>query len=54
MALTIYTNSEEDKLIEDAKIKAIREKTSVSVATKQLLRMWVEGKIKLNGNGRTK
>ena len=49
MALTIYTKDEDEKLIEAIKIKAIKEKTSVSETALQLLKMWVDGKIKLNG-----
>ena len=50
MALTLYTKPEDDKLIEDVKIKALREKLSVSEITLQLLKKWVDGDIKIDQN----
>lgn len=54
MALTLYTKPEDDKLIEDVKIKALKEKLSVSEITLQLLKRWVDGDIKINNDGGAK
>lgn len=48
MALTLYTKPENDKLIEDIKIKALKEKLSVSEVTLQLLQKWVKGEIQID------
>jgi hypothetical protein len=48
MALSLYTRPQDDKLIEELKIKTLREKTSISDVTMKLLRMWLNGEIKLD------
>jgi hypothetical protein len=53
MALTLYTKPENEKLIEDIKIKALKEKLSVSEVTLQLLQRWVKGDIKLDNHNRS-
>ena len=47
MALTLYTKSSDEKLIERVKLKVLREKSSVSEVTLKLLRLWVDNKIKI-------
>lgn len=41
-----------EKIIEEAKIKAIRSKISLSEAVIQLLDKWAKGEIELNGGGK--
>jgi hypothetical protein len=50
MPLTLYTKPGDDKLIEDVKIKAVKEKLSVSEVALRLLKMWVRGEIKINSD----
>ena len=48
MALSLYTRPQDDKIIEDLKIKSLKEKTSISDVTMKLLKMWLKGEIKLD------
>lgn len=47
MPLTLYTKNEDKPLIEEMKIKALKEKTSLSEVAFHLLRMWVRGEINI-------
>lgn len=49
MPLTLYTKPDDVKLIEKAKIKALKEKLSVSEVVLTLLQKWVNGELKING-----
>ncbi len=48
MALSLYTRPQDDKIIEDLKIKSLKEKTSISDVTMKLLKMWLNGEIKID------
>ncbi len=51
MALQLYTKEADKDLIEEMKIKAMREKTSLSEVAFSLLKKWYSGELKIEKSG---
>jgi len=54
MALQLYTKEADKDLIEEMKIKAMREKTSLSEVAFSLLKKWYSGELKIEKSGDSK
>ncbi len=54
MALQLYTKETDKDLIEEMKIKAMREKTSLSEVAVILLKKWYSGELKIEKSGDSK
>lgn len=54
MALQLYTKDTDKALIEEMKIKAMREKTSLSEVAVILLKKWYSGELKIEKSGDSK